>query len=113
MTMKIKLRIALSEELVTTVVEGKDFVSFWPCLSLHGTHVFGSGLAVEPNPDEQQGQPRDAIFGLASQAGAEDQEQVRRTITMVRSTGLCTIDCFLIIFSIVAASPSTMAHTVA
>jgi hypothetical protein len=45
-----------------------------------------SGLAVEPNTNELagRGSNRDAVFGLAQDAGnVEDGEQIRRTITMV------------------------------
>ncbi|EEC50005.1 predicted protein [Phaeodactylum tricornutum CCAP 1055/1] len=42
----------------------------------------GSGLAVQPNMDE--GPDRDAVFGLAENATAEDSGQSRRTITMYR-----------------------------
>jgi len=42
----------------------------------------GSGLAVEPNNDD--GPNADALFNLAEQAGADESEQIRRTITMYR-----------------------------
>jgi len=48
-----------------------------------GSQGGGSGLAVEPNADER---PSDSIFNLAESAGAaaEDDEPIRRTITMYR-----------------------------
>lgn len=46
-----------------------------------------SGLAVEPNLDDAPpAGSRDAVFGLAQDAGTVgDGEQIRRTITMVRN----------------------------
>eukprot|EP00527_Entomoneis_sp_CCMP2396_P009198 CAMPEP_0198138002 /NCGR_PEP_ID=MMETSP1443-20131203/1439_1 /TAXON_ID=186043 /ORGANISM="Entomoneis sp., Strain CCMP2396" /LENGTH=254 /DNA_ID=CAMNT_0043799617 /DNA_START=114 /DNA_END=878 /DNA_ORIENTATION=- len=44
----------------------------------------GSGLAVRPNNDEGDDNDRDRLFGMAESAGAEDDGQVRRTITMYR-----------------------------
>ncbi|KAL7566557.1 hypothetical protein ACA910_000627 [Epithemia clementina (nom. ined.)] len=41
----------------------------------------GSGLAVQPNVDDSD---RDRVFGLAENASADDNSQVRRTITMYR-----------------------------
>jgi hypothetical protein len=55
--------------------------------------TLNSGLAVEPNTNEfaGRGSNRDAVFGLAQDAGnVEDGEQIRRTITMVRSA-ICLI----------------------
>jgi hypothetical protein len=56
-------------------------------------------LAVVPNPNEMSGrnatQQRDIVFGLAQEAssggGDEDnsEEQIRRTITMVRAFVYC------------------------
>ena len=55
-----------------------------------------SGLAVLPNPNEighhNNTEQRDMVFGLAQEASApgnSDEEQIRRTITMVR----CFMNC--------------------
>lgn len=41
---------------------------------------------MEPNTNEE-GSRRDAVFGLAQDAGSvDDGEQIRRTITMVRNS---------------------------
>eukprot|EP00522_Entomoneis_paludosa_P012108 CAMPEP_0172445288 /NCGR_PEP_ID=MMETSP1065-20121228/5149_1 /TAXON_ID=265537 /ORGANISM="Amphiprora paludosa, Strain CCMP125" /LENGTH=249 /DNA_ID=CAMNT_0013196087 /DNA_START=19 /DNA_END=768 /DNA_ORIENTATION=+ len=42
----------------------------------------GSGLAVQPNTDDDN--DRDRVFGLAENASPDDGGQVRRTITMYR-----------------------------
>mmetsp|Transcript_21355 Transcript_21355/g.30706 ORF Transcript_21355/g.30706 Transcript_21355/m.30706 type:complete len:276 (-) Transcript_21355:136-963(-) len=54
----------------------------------------GSGLAVQPNMDENNGAPNagddsipppvDAVFGMASEATSEEERRPRRTITMYR-----------------------------
>lgn len=45
----------------------------------------GSGLAVEPNHDEDGSDPRDSVFSQAESAGPNAGEEVRRTITMYRN----------------------------
>lgn len=45
--------------------------------------VCNSGLAVQPNMED--GNDRDRVFGMAENATADDSGQVRRTITMVRN----------------------------
>lgn len=66
------------------------------CASMLHDFRNSSGLAVVPNPNELGGggsagssasAPRDMVFGLAQEASSGDgdgnEEQVRRTITMV------------------------------
>lgn len=56
---------------------------------------FASGLAVEPNrDDEPPAGSRDAVFGLAQDSGTvEDGEQIRRTITMVHFNVFGEFEC--------------------
>ena len=57
------------------------FVFFVSCCHNNTKHINNSGLAVQPNVDDND---RDRVFGLAENATADDSSQVRRTITMVR-----------------------------
>ena len=50
---------------------------------LYVIDVCNSGLAVQPNMED--GNDRDRVFGMAENATADDSGQVRRTITMVRN----------------------------
>jgi UBX domain-containing protein 1 len=49
---------------------------------LHCIQQFGSGLAVQPNHDDED-DPRDSVFSQAENGGSSDD--VRRTITMYRN----------------------------
>ena len=68
-------------------------------------HINNSGLAVQPNVDDND---RDRVFGLAENATADDSSQVRRTITMVRKR-FCF--CFLSVIFVCVMDHNMLLYT--